>query len=68
MKPFPEIGYTPENLRHLINELNLTQAQAAQYLGVMPRSLQMWLAETDKSSHRDMPLIQWRKLLAYSPD
>lgn len=66
MGQFPEVGYTPENLRYLISILGITPNQAAEYLGVMPRSLRMWLAETDKSSHRDMPLVQWRKLLNYS--
>lgn len=64
MCDFPEIGYTPANLRRLIEHLGWTQAQAAAHLGVAERSIRMWLAETDKTSHRDMPLQQWRILLA----
>lgn len=62
---FPEIGYTPANLRYLIDLLQLNQRETAQYLGVSLKTVQMWLAETDKVSHRDMPLHQWRKLLAH---
>lgn len=61
---YPEIGYTPANLRHLLGVLGMTQAAAAQYLGVSDRTMRMWLAETDKASHADMPLLQWRKLSA----
>lgn len=61
---FPEIGYTPANLRHLIQLLGETQTKVAEQLGVSPRVMRTWLAESDKPSHRDMPLHQWRKLLS----
>ena len=64
MCALPEAGYTPQNLRVLIARLGWTQKQTAEYLAVGVNTVQMWLAETDKSSHRDMPLLQWRKLLA----
>lgn len=67
MSGFPETGYTPANLRHLIALLGITQAQAAAHIGVTPRVLRSWLAESDKASHRDMPLAQWRQLLAALP-
>ena len=64
MITYPETGYTPANLRHLLGILGMTQAAAANYLGVSDRTVRMWLAETDKPSHTDMPLLQWRKLSA----
>ncbi len=61
--PFKEVGYTPNNLRTLIDVLGLTQQQTADHLGVNLVTVQKWLADTDKTSHRDMPLSQWRALL-----
>lgn len=65
---YPEIGYTPANLRHFIAQNGLLQKDIAVILGVNERSVRMWLAETDKTSHRDMPLEQWRKLLAWQTE
>ena len=62
---YPEIGYTPANLRYWIEQHGLTQAQTAEYLGVQTRTVRMWLTETDKTSHRDMPLEKWRLLQQY---
>ena len=64
---FPEIGYTPDNLRYLIKLLGITQARAAELVCVNPRVLRTWLAKSDKVSHHDMPLDKWRKLLAQLP-
>ena len=64
----PELGYTPVNLRALIEYMGCTQAQVAEKIGVSPRVLRKWLTETDKVSHADMPLHQWRKLLAIAQD
>ena len=63
MLDFPEAGYTPANLRALLQHAGLTQQSAAAMLGSDIATVQRWLAETNKSSHRDMPLEQWRNLL-----
>ena len=63
MIDFPEPGYTPANLRALLQHAGLTQQSAASLLGADIATVQRWLAETNKSSHRDMPLEQWRNLL-----
>ena len=60
-----EVGYTPTNLRLAITSLGVTQASLASTLGVSDRTLRQWLVEDlDAIGHRDMPLKQWRKVLA----
>lgn len=62
---FPEPGYTPANLRALIEGSGLTQAAASSLIGVNPKTLRRWLVEDlDSQAHSDMPLKQWRALLA----
>ncbi|WP_277074679.1 helix-turn-helix transcriptional regulator [Simonsiella muelleri] len=60
---FPDVGYTPDNLRHLLHELNLNQREAAEKLGVQTRAMQRWLAAVDLPTHSDMPLKKWNELL-----
>jgi len=60
-----EVGYTPTNLRLAITALGVTQAALARILGVSDRTLRQWLVEElEAIGHRDMPLKQWRKVLA----
>ena len=60
-----EVGYTPTNLRLAITKLGVTQAALARLLGVSDRTLRQWLVEElEAIGHRDMPLKQWRKVLA----
>lgn len=61
---FPEVGYTPANLRHLIESKGWTQKEVAALLGVADITVRQWLMALDVKSHRDMPLKQWQKLLA----
>ncbi|HQV23692.1 MAG TPA: helix-turn-helix transcriptional regulator [Agitococcus sp.] len=63
MSNFPEIGYTPANLRFLIESKGWTQAQAAALLSVADNTLRQWLIPVDLKSHRDMPHKTWLKLL-----
>ena len=63
--PNYEVGYTPTNLRLAIASLGVTQAALARLLGVSDRTLRQWLVEDlDAIGHRDMPLKQWRNVLA----
>lgn len=64
MSNFPGVGYTPTNLRHLIESKGWTQKQTAEILGTAESSIRRWLMPVDAPSHRDMPLKQWLKLLA----
>jgi len=60
-----EVGYTPTNLRLALTKLGMTQAALARLLGVAERTLRQWLNEDLESrNHADMPLKQWRKVLA----
>ena len=60
-----EVGYTPTNLRLAIASLGMTQAALARLLGVSDRTLRQWLMDDlEAVSHRDMPLKQWRRVLA----
>jgi DNA-binding transcriptional regulator YiaG len=59
-----EVGYTPTNLRLVIEKLGVSQKQAAELCGVAERTLRQWLVkDLDAIGHRDMPLKQWRKVL-----
>ena len=60
---FPEAGYTPANLRHLLEQRGWTQAHAAQLLGVTPQTMRRWLAAVGTPSRADMPHETWLALL-----
>ena len=60
---FPDIGYTPNNLRVLIESTGLSQSAWAAENGYPLNRVQRWLISTDKTSHADMPLIEWQKSL-----
>lgn len=60
---FPEAGYTPANLRHLIESNDWTQAQAAALAGVSPQTMRRWLAPVGTPSRADMPHEKWLALL-----
>ena len=64
MSNFPETGYTPLNLRFLIESKGWTQKQAAAIIGTTEVSIRRWLMPLDTDSHRDMPLKKWTQLLA----
>ena len=59
----PESGYTPANLRAILDSSGMTQSAAAAMLGVDTRTVRKWLAEMGTATHRDMPLSQWMRLL-----
>lgn len=59
-----EVGYTPTNLRLVIEKLGVTQAKAAELCGVKERTLRQWLVkDLESGGHRDMPLKKWNVLL-----
>lgn len=60
---FPDVGYTPDNLRHLLHKLNLNQREVADKLGVQTRAVQRWIAPVNLPTHADMPLKKWNELL-----
>lgn len=64
MKPvdFPEVGYTPANLRLLLKRANITQRHAAAILGVNERTVNSWCAPIDRAQHTDMPSKKWAEV------
>jgi len=66
MISLPEAGYTPANLRALIEQSGLTQAQAGELLDppAAPKTMRGWLAPVDSPAHRDMPLKKWIDFLS----
>ena len=60
---FPEPGYTPANLRALIESRGWTQEYAASLIGISRRTMLRWLADVDAASHTDMPLKLWIALM-----
>lgn len=59
MSNFPEIGYTPANLRHLIESKGWTQKQFAEKMGVTLLTVARWVADISVKNHRDMSHAQW---------
>jgi hypothetical protein len=66
MSNFPEIGYTPANLRRLIELKGITQKEASLICGTSDINLRRWLMPLDAPNHRDMPLSKWNILLAHN--
>lgn len=62
MTDFPEPGYTPANLRTLLQHAGLTQQATGELLGVDTRTVRKWCAPLD-SDHADMPHYRWLQLL-----
>ena len=59
MPDFPEIGYTPANLRFLIESKGWTQMQVAELMVVNHSTVARWL-----NGSTTMPHEKWLKLLA----
>ena len=62
-----EIGYTPSNLRKIVEELSangMTQQKIAESIGAgRYTTLANWMADFDQDRHRNMPQDKWRKIL-----
>lgn len=59
---FPDVGYTPANLRLLLKRTHTTQQRAAALLGVHERTVNSWCSALDKPQHTDMPSKKWVEL------
>lgn len=64
MSNFPEVGYTPANLRFLIESKGWTQKQFAEKIGKAERTVRQWLNQDLASrNHTDMPHALWLEAL-----
>lgn len=59
-----EVGYTPANLRLVIEKLGVTQAAFAKMLGVSEKGLRNWLMPVGTKSRRDMSHEKWLEVMA----
>jgi transcriptional regulator with XRE-family HTH domain len=59
-----EVGYTPTNLRLVIEKLGVTQAALARLLCVSPQSVRNWLMPVGTKSRRDMSHEKWLEVMA----
>lgn len=67
MIELPESGYTPENLKALRIQCNLTQKHVAEITNTKQwRTVARWEAEVDAATHSDMPLKKWQVLYNYA--
>lgn len=64
MSNFPEIGYTPANLRFLLESKGWTQKQFAEKIGKAERTVRQWLnPDLLSRNHADMPHSLWLEAL-----
>ena len=61
---FPEVDYTPTNLRLAIAALGVTQAVFAKMLGVSEKAVRNWLMPVGTKSRRDMSHEKWLDVMA----
>ena len=59
MSNFPEDGYTPANLRFLLESKGWTQKQFAEKMGVTLLTVALWVADISVKNHRDLSHLQW---------
>lgn len=63
-----ELGYTPNNLRRLLKESNLTQKNAREIIGKGRNTFSRYLYEVSNHNHVSMSHIDWLTLLEYVHD
>lgn len=61
-----EPGYTPKNLRSIVQALQekgMTQQQIADAIGSGRNTLGSWCADIEQNRHRNMPQEKWKEIL-----
>ena len=61
---FMEVGYTPNNLRYIREQLGLSQKQLAEKLNYSWRTVQNW--EIDSPGGRNMSHANWLELVSFA--
>lgn len=59
----PELGYTPNNLRRLLTENNITQKDAREHIGKGRNTFSRYLYNVDNRNHVGMSHKSWLKLV-----
>jgi hypothetical protein len=63
MVKLEEYGYTPNNLKKVLDFLGWTQKELSLFFKVSEPTVRRWLhKELTSKSHADMPLIKWQIL------
>lgn len=60
-----EFGYTPENLRRLLEESGLSQKEAREIIGKGRNTFSRYLYEVSNHNHVSMAHVDWLTLLEY---
>lgn len=60
---FPDIGYTPDNLRAILREMNISMAKMAEYMGVSLTTVQCWCAAPTAQYFKSMGHLKWLEVL-----
>ena len=60
---FPEVGYTPRNLKFLMQFKGLSVAEVAKICEVKYANVLKWRTDLEKQNHRAMPHKKWQKLM-----
>ena len=59
-----QMGYSPQNLRNIRQQYNLTQKEVAQIVGVSSwNSVSRWETDVTSTNHSTMPYLRWVVLL-----
>ena len=60
-----EFGYTPENLRRLLGQSNLSQKEAREIIGKGRNTFSRYLYDVSNHNHVTMSHVDWLTLLVY---
>ncbi|HFC9456717.1 MULTISPECIES: hypothetical protein [Acinetobacter] len=60
-----EFGYTPENLRRLLSQSNLSQKDAREIIDKGRNTFSRYLYDVDNHNHVSMTHADWLTLLEY---
>jgi hypothetical protein len=65
---YPDVGYTPENLKHYVKANGLTRKEFTERLNSIGydyslHTVHRWMLPLDSAQHTDMPIRVWDTLL-----
>lgn len=61
----PELGYTPENLRKLLEQNNLSHQELRAVIGKARNTFGRYICDVDNPNHVTMSHEHWLQLLEY---